>query len=188
MDFVGCLLFSFYKIEELVLKTQGDTVSPKNYQDITINLIVEDFYMPRSKEIFKRIFGTLVSLNPNVKFNFIEAENSVSIPFLSNIKIKSTIKKFMKDLILIHKQGITSPFMNLLKTLANEDRVIRELFLLYLVIFDINTYGLRLPEDFRKYLTFLPEYRELFGGDSEYKFSWYMIAVKALREGTNTEL
>ncbi|NQZ85260.1 MAG: YdcF family protein [Nanoarchaeales archaeon] len=167
MDFVGCLLFSFYKINYLILKEQGDTVLPEIFPEITIHLIVEKFYMGRSKEIFKRIFKTLISLNPNVKFDFIESENGEEIPFLSNIKKNRLVKKCLKNPLLIPK----------------DDRVSRELLLLMLVLLDINTFNLRTPKDFKRYLSLLPEYREIIMGKFSYDKAqaWYMLAINAFK-------
>ena len=47
----------------------------------------------------------------------------------------------------------------------------------------INTFNLRTPKDFKRYLSLLPEYREIIMGKFSYDKAqaWYMLAINAFK-------
>lgn len=88
MDTLGNMVFSFYIIEKLILKEQGNTVKPKSYPKIKIHLITERFHLNRSKGLFLQIFGTLKSLNPNISFKFHKINEISTLNYFFNKKSK----------------------------------------------------------------------------------------------------
>lgn len=93
MDTLGNMIFSYRIVEDLVLELQNNTVNPHSYPNCEINLITERFHLNRSKELFLKLFGTLKSINPTIKFKFHKINETSFLNYFSHHK-KRLIEEF----------------------------------------------------------------------------------------------
>lgn len=108
MDTLGNMIFSFDIIENLVLKHQKNTVNPKVYPECEINLITERFHLHRSKELFLKIFKTLKSLNPAIKFIYHNINETNYLSYFSHQK-----KRMIQEEIILESITLDSIHYNL---------------------------------------------------------------------------